>query len=371
MIPFIDLNKQYKKIEPNVDAAIKRVLEHGKYILGPEVKELEGQLADFVGTKHCLGCANGTDALLMALMAYEVGPGDAIFTSPFTFFASAEVIALLGATPVFVDIEEGTYNIDPKLLEQAIKRVENEGKLRLKGIMAVDIFGLTADYARIKPIAKANNLFIIQDSAQSFGAEINGQRAPSMGEIGCTSFFPAKPLGCYGDGGAVFTNDDGLYEKLDSIRVHGKGKDKYDNVRLGLNARLDTIQAAILIEKMKLFPGEIEQRQQVAAWYIKHLGNAVQCPVVPDGYKSVWAQFCVRSTAFEKMQEALKKAGVPSARYYPVSLHLSKAFGALGYKEGSMPVSEAVSKDIFALPMHPYMDEETIIMIANIIKNCR
>ena len=369
MIPFIDLKTQYKEIESDVDSAIKRVLEHGKYILGPEVKELEQRLAEFAGTKHCLGCSSGTDALLMALMAYDIGPGDAVFTTPFTFFATGETIALLGATPVFVDIEADTFNIDPELLEQAIERVKSEKKLVPKGIIPVDLFGLSADYKRITAIAEKNDLFVIQDSAQAFGAEMNGQKAPSMGNIGCTSFFPAKPLGCYGDGGAVFTDDDLLYEKLQSILVHGKGKDKYDNIRIGLNARLDTIQAAILLEKLKHYPDEIKKRQQVAKWYTEHLGDAVKCPEVPDGYKSVWAQYCVRSEHFEKIQEALKAADIPSARYYPLPLHLSGAFKKLGYKEGSMPVSEAASKDIFALPMHPYLEESTIIKIANAIKN--
>jgi len=306
----------------------------------------------------------------MALMAYDIGPGDAVFTTPFTFFATGEAIALLGATPVFVDIEQDSYNIDPLLLEQTIERVKTENKLIPKGIIPVDLFGLSADYDRIKLIAEKYDLFIVQDAAQGFGAELKGKKAPSMGDIGCTSFFPAKPLGCYGDGGAVFTDDDEIYEKLQSVLVHGKGKDKYDNVRLGLNARLDTIQAAILLEKLKHYPNEIERRQQVAAWYLEHLDGAVQCPVVPEGYKSVWAQFSIRSPHFEQMQTALKTVDVPTARYYPVPLHLSKAFEELGYAEGSMPVSEAASKDIFALPMHPYMEESTVKMIAETIKSC-
>lgn len=370
MIPFIDLKSQYKQIETDVDAAIKSVLEHGEYILGPEVKELEKQLAAYAGSKHCLGCSSGTDALLMALMAYGVGPGDAVFTTPFTFFATAEVIGLLGATPIFVDIDPDTYNIDPALLEQSIKQVRAEGKLKLRGIIPVDIFGLCADYDRILPLAEANDLFVLQDSAQSFGAEYKTQKAPTMGNIGCTSFFPAKPLGCYGDGGAVFTDDDNLFAIMQSILVHGKGSDKYNNVRLGLNARLDTIQAAILLQKLKHYPDEIVRRRQVADCYMEALDGLVKLPVIPSGCRSVWAQFSVRSPRYVQIMEALKQAGVPTARYYPMPLHLSKAFDYLGYRPGDMPVSEAVSSDIFALPMHPYLTRETISDIAQVIQKC-
>lgn len=371
MISFIDLKSQYQRLEKNIDEAIKRVLDHGEYILGPEVGILEKRLAAFAGSKHGLGCSNGTDALLLALMALEIGGGDAVFTSPFTFFATGEAIAMLGATPIFVDIDADTYNINPELLEKSIIAVKAAGKLRPRAIMSVDIFGLCADYQAIGEISARHNLPVIQDAAQSFGAEFGGKRAPSHGLIGCTSFFPAKPLGCYGDGGAVFTDDDRLNQAMRSIMVHGKGTDKYDNIRIGMNARLDTIQAAILIEKLNVFPEEIEQRQRVAAAYMTHLDGLVKLPVIPSGYKSVWAQFCVRAANFAEIQDKLKASGIPTARYYPVPLHRQKAFAYLNYGEGSLPVSEQMSKDIFALPMHPYLEEETIKQIAAVIRSCR
>lgn len=367
MIPFIDLNKQYRRLEKDIDKAIKNVLEHGKYILGPEVAQLEKQLAAFAGTRHCLGCANGTDALLMALMALDVKSGDAVFTTPFTFFATVETIALIGATPVFVDIDPDTYNIDPVKLRQVIEKVKSEGSLKPKAIVTVDLFGLCADYNRILPIAEEFALPVIEDAAQAMGAGYEGKRAPAFGTIGCTSFFPAKPLGCYGDGGAVFTDDDELHDKLNSILVHGRGSDKYDNVRIGLNARLDTIQAAILLEKLKVYDEEIQLRQQVATAYMRELDGLVKLPVIPQGYSSVWAQFCVMSEKHSAMQQALNDNGIPTARYYPIPMHLLKAMEYLGYKSGDMPVSEAVSKEIFALPMHPYMDETDIHKIGQVI----
>ncbi len=367
MTQFIDLKTQYARIEPQVEEAIKKVLQHGRYILGPEVSELETVLKDFAGTDFCVGCSSGTDALLMALLAYDVGPGDAIFTSPFTFFATAEVIALTGATPVFVDIAGDTWNIVPELLEREIEKVKAEDKLKARGVIPVDIFGLCANYDQINPIAKQHGMFVIQDAAQSFGAEINGKKAPSMGDIGCTSFFPAKPLGAYGDGGACFTDCPELNEKLLSILVHGRSNDKYDNVRLGLNARLDTIQAAVLIEKMKLFPEEIELRQKAAGKYRTLLGDKIKLQQIPAGCKSVYAQFCMQADNFAEIQTKLQEAEIPTARYYPLPLHLQGAFKYLGYSEGSMPVSEAVAKNIFAVPMHPYLDEETIEKIAGII----
>ncbi len=367
MLPFIDLKTQYKRIESDVDAAIKRVLEHGRYILGPEVGELECQLAGFAGSKYCIGCSSGTDALLMPLMAYEVGPGDAVFTTPFTFFATAETIALTGATTVFVDIDPDTYNIDPVKLEAAIKETIVDGKLIPKGIIPVDLFGLSADYDKIMPIAKEYGLFVIQDSCQGLGAEYNGKVAPSMGDVGATSFFPAKPLGAYGDGGAVFTDDQELHDVMRSILVHGQSSDKYNNVRLGLNARLDTIQAAILLEKLKLFPEEIELRQKVAATYAEMLDGVVKTPYIPEGCKSVWAQYCVQSDRRAEIQAALQANEIPSACYYPIPLHLQTAFEKLGYVKGDMPVSESVADKIFALPMHPYLDTDSIKKIANVI----
>ena len=369
MLPFIDLKYQYSLIRDEIHAGIDRVLESGHYILGAEIAELEKQLAEYAGVKHALACSSGTDALLMALMALGIGPGDAVFTTPFTFFATVETIALVGATPVFADIDEGTYNIDPAKLEEAILKVEREGKLKPKAVIPVDLFGLTADYKAIKPLADAHGLAIIEDACQAFGAvDPSGKRAPSLGTIGCTSFFPAKPLGCYGDGGAVFTDDDDLYDKLYSILVHGRSaEDRYNNVRLGLNARCDTIQAAVLLAKLKLFPGEVEMRQVVADRYRAGLKGLVSVQTIPEGCVSVYAQFCPRSPKFAEIQAALKAADVPTARYYPIPMHLLGATEYLGYRKGDMPVSEACAADIFALPMHPYLKAEDIDRICGVI----
>ena len=369
MLPFIDLKYQYSLIRDEIHAGIDRVLESGHYILGAEIAELEKQLAEYAGVKHALACSSGTDALLMALMALGIGPGDAVFTTPFTFFATVETIALVGATPVFADIDEGTYNIDPAKLEEAILKVEREGKLKPKAIIPVDLFGLTADYKAIKPLADAHGLAIIEDACQAFGAvDPSGKRAPSLGTIGCTSFFPAKPLGCYGDGGAVFTDDDDLFDKMYSILVHGRSaEDRYNNVRLGLNARCDTIQAAVLLAKLKLFPGEVEMRQVVADRYRAGLKDLVSVQTIPEGCVSVYAQFCPRSPKFAEIQAALKAADVPTARYYPIPMHLLGATEYLGYRKGDMPVSEACAADIFALPMHPYLKAEDIDRICGII----
>ncbi len=360
---FIDLKTQQERIRPQIDAAIKKVLDHGKYIMGPEVFELEEKLAGFVGSKHCISCSSGTDALLMGLMAYGVGPGDAIFTTPFTFIATAEVISLLGAAPVFVDIDPDTYNIDPAKIEQAIEATAAEGKLRPRGIIPVDLFGLPADYDAILPIAEKHSLFVLQDSAQAFGAEYKGKKCPSHGHIGATSFFPAKPLGCYGDGGATFTDDDNLAEIMRSIRVHGKGTDKYNNIRIGLNGRIDTIQAAILLEKLKIYPEEIELRQRVATRYSQYFTphtSHFTHQKVPEESLSAYAQFCIESDEREEIQSKLKDNGIPTAVYYPRSLHLLDAYLYLGHKKGAFPETEKVSERILALPMHPYLKEETI-----------
>ena len=369
MLPFIDLKYQYSLIRDEIHAGIDRVLESGHYILGAEIAELEKQLAEYAGVKHALACSSGTDALLMALMALGIGPGDAVFTTPFTFFATVETIALVGATPVFADIDEATYNIDPAKLEEAILKVEREGKLKPKAVIPVDLFGLTADYKAIKPLADVHGLAIIEDACQAFGAvDPSGKRAPSLGTIGCTSFFPAKPLGCYGDGGAVFTDDDDLYDKMYSILVHGRSaEDRYNNVRLGLNARCDTIQAAVLLAKLKLFPGEVEMRQVVADRYRAGLKDLVSVQTIPEGCVSVYAQFCPRSPKFAEIQAALKAADVPTARYYPIPMHLLGATEYLGYRKGDMPVSEACAADIFALPMHPYLKAEDIDRICGVI----
>lgn len=365
---FIDLKTQYATIENEINAAIQKVLHHGSYILGPEVGELEELLATYVGRKHAIACANGTDALLIPLLARKVGPGDAVFTPSFTFFATAEVVALSGATPVFVDIDPVTFLMDPIDLERAIDKVEAAGKLTPRAIISVDLFGQCADYARISAIAGQHGLWILEDAAQAFGAEHQGKKAGCFGDVSSTSFFPAKPLGCYGDGGMLFTDDDALAERCRSVAIHGKGTDKYDNVRIGLNSRLDSLQAAILLEKFKIFPGEIQRRQEVASAYGQALRGIVTVPVVAPGNVSVWAQYCVRSPQRAQLMKRLQDAQIPAGIYYPIPLHRSTAFSHLGYSAGTLPVTEAVAADIFALPMHPYLDQASIERIAQVLR---
>lgn len=375
---FIDLAAQQQRIRQKIEEKIRIVLDHGKYIMGPEINELEKRLAEFVGVKHCIGCASGTDALLMTLVAEKVGPGDAIFTTPFTFIATAEVISLLGATPVFVDIDPKTFNLDPDKLALAIKSLKsNDSSLHAlpltpRGIISVDLFGLPCDYDSINAIAKEDGLFVIEDAAQGLGGEYKGRKAGALADVGCTSFFPAKPLGAYGDGGAVFTDSDGMAARLASIRVHGQGEDKYNNVRIGLNARLDTLQAAILNAKLDIFPQEIDLRQDVAQRYTELLSPyaMLHAPCVPEGYKSVWAQYSLLTESPElraNIQESLKKAGIPTAVYYPKPLHLQTAFAGLGYKEGDFPISEDTSNHIFSLPMHPYLKVHEIERICTVM----
>ena len=380
---FIDLATQQKKIKEKLDSNIQTVLSHGKYIMGPEIKELENRLAEYSGVKHGIACSSGTDALLLALMAYGVGPGDAILTTPFTFIATAEVISLLGAAPVFVDVDPQTFNIDPEHLERTIKAFKNRSTsfplprnwdaMALKGIIGVDLFGLPADYDPIRRIAKENGLFIIEDAAQSFGGQYKGKMACSLGDIGCTSFFPAKPLGGYGDGGMCFTEHENLENTMRSILVHGKGSDKYENVRIGINGRLDTLQAAILHAKFGVFPDEIEKRQRVAKTYTELLSketSGIVTPHIPQGYRSAWAQYSVLAkdeTHRSSIQSKLKDAGIPTAVYYPKPLHLQTAFKDLGYKKGDFPVSEDFSTRIFSLPMHPYLAAEDQKKIAGVI----
>ena len=379
-IQFIDLKVQQQRIYDAVLNNIKNVLQHGQYIMGPEIKELEDRLGGFVGVRHAVACSSGTDALLMALMAYEVGPGDAIFTSPFTFVATAEVISLLGATPVFVDIDPNTYNIDPACLEKAISALEKKDPkfyplpkgfedLTPKGVIAVDLFGQSADYNRINEIATNKGLFVLEDAAQSFGAEYQGKKAGCLADIAATSFFPAKPLGCYGDGGMVFTDDDDLYGKMISVRVHGKGTDKYDNIRIGINGRCDTLQAAILLAKFAIFPEEIELRQHVAKRYTELLSSAegITCPYVAEGCRSAWAQYSILSNKRSEIQKVLKDAGIPTAIYYPTPLHLQTAYTYLGYGKGDFVVSEKMAAEIFSLPMYPYLSGEDQIRIADVI----
>jgi dTDP-4-amino-4,6-dideoxygalactose transaminase/acetyltransferase-like isoleucine patch superfamily enzyme len=374
-IAFVDLATQQKMILPEIEANIRKVLKHGRYIMGPEVRELEERLVEFVGVKHAVACSSGTDALIMALMACGIGIGDAVITSPFTFIATAEAIRLVGATPVFADIDSKTFNLAPKALEAKIEEIRlSHTGLVPKAVIPVDLFGLPCDYDAINEIAQRKEIMVIEDAAQSFGGGYQGRPAGGLADIGCTSFFPAKPLGCYGDGGAVFTDSNELAEKLMSIRIHGKGTDKYDNVRTGINGRLDTIQAAILLAKLSIFQDEVRKRNEVAQRYadlIKGKGEtvALEIPVVPNGYFSVWAQYSLLAKNMvhrEALLSKLKVAGIPTAVYYPTPLHLQTAFADLGYQPQDFPVSEDFCLRIFSLPMHPYLtakDQEKIINV--------
>jgi len=376
-IPFVDLKSQYKASESLIKARIDAVLDHGKFIMGPEVAELEKTLAEYVGVKHAIGCSSGTDALLLGLMAMGVGPGDAVFTTPFTFIATAEAISLLGATPVFVDIDPKTYNINPAELEKAVQAIAkndasiyptptNASTLAPKGVIAVDLYGLPADYDSLQSICDKHGLFLIEDGAQSFGGEYKGKKACSLGDIAATSFFPAKPFGCYGDGGMVFTNRDDLAAAIKSIRIHGKGSDKYDNVRVGLNARLDTLQAAILLAKFDSFPEEVQKRQDVANAYSEalnaNISNVVKTPYIPNGCKSGWAQYTLRinQNIRPAVQTRLKEAGIPTVVYYPKPLHMQTAYKHLGYPIDSMSEAETASIEVLSLPFGPYLKVEDI-----------
>lgn len=373
-IPFIDLKAQYKEVEIAVKKGIDGVLEHGAYVMGPEIADLEDRLSSFSAVRHAVGCASGTDALIMALMAFDVGPGDAVFTTPFTFMATAEAIALLGATPVFVDIDSVSFNIDPDDLKRKIADMkDNRDDLTPKGIITVDLFGQPADYDRIEPLAHNNGLFLIVDAAQSFGATCKGKPVCSFGDVACTSFFPAKPLGCYGDGGMVFAHNDELHKLLVSIRVHGMGEDKYENVRLGINGRLDSIQAAVLLAKFKIFPGEIEKRQQAADRYNALLSGVddLTIPILADGCTSAWAQYSLLARDTEhrtELMDRLKSADIPAVIYYPKPLHLQKAYANLKHSMGDFPVCENIAGRIFSLPMHPYLTTEDQETIAGVLK---
>jgi UDP-2-acetamido-2-deoxy-ribo-hexuluronate aminotransferase len=373
---FIDLVTQQQRIRDQIDSNIRTVLNHGQYIMGPEVQQLEKVLGSYVGARHAMGCASGTDALMLALMALNVGPGDAVFTPPFTFIATAEVISLLGATPVFVDVDPVTFNLDPDKLEAVIGAFQSgdfsgspvpvspaPSSLRPKGVIGVDIFGLPADYDRLCQIAKKHGLFVVEDAAQSFGGVYKDKKACAFGDIACTSFFPAKPLGCYGDGGMCFTDSDELDAIMRSLRVHGQGIDKYNNDRIGINGRLDTLQAAILLAKFDIFPEEITLRQEAANRYDEGFAKtgAIQTPVIPQDSVPAWAQYSVLATDDNQraaIQGRLKEAGIPTAIYYPKPLHLQTAFASLGYGLGDFPVSEDLASRIFSLPMHPYLKAE-------------
>ena len=365
-----DLKQQYRVLQKDIDKAILEVAASSAFIMGPQVRELEGQLASYVGVKHCLTCANGTDALTLALKAWGIGPGDAVFVPDFTFFSSAEVVSLEGATPVFVDVCEETFNIDPEDLERAIKKTLEEGKLIPKVIVAVDLFGLPADYSRIREIADRYGLLILEDGAQGFGGSINGRKACSFGDIATTSFFPAKPLGCYGDGGAVFTDNDEWAALVASYRVHGKGSDKYDNVRIGLNSRLDTIQAAILQVKLKAFnDNELAAVNVAADRYTTLLRDFVTTPVVPDSFRSSWAQYTIKlkdAAERDMLQASLKAVGIPAMIYYRTPMHMQTAFAGLDNR--LCPAATSLCSRVLSLPMHPYLTEEDITCVCDAVK---
>ena len=360
-IPFIDVAAQRQRLGKSIDEAVSRVLAHCQFINGPEVTALEAELARFSGARHVIACASGTDALLMVLMARKLGPGDAVLCPSFTFCATGEAVALIGATPVFVDVDEANFNMDAASLERGVATARRLG-LKPRAVIPVDLFGQSADHDAIGAIAAAEGLFVLDDAAQGFGASYKGRRLGTFGHATATSFFPAKPLGCFGDGGAILTDDDELAERLRSIRVHGQGSDKYDNVRLGLTARLDTMQAAILIEKLRIFEDEIAARNEVAERYARGLGNVVTVPRLAEGCTSVWAQYTIRlpkGANRDGFAAALKAQGIPTAIYYPKSMHQQTAYRDFPVADGGLPVSERLSDDVISLPMHAYLDEPT------------
>ena len=360
-VPFIDIGAQRRRLGSSVDEAVARVLTHCQFINGPEVTQLEAALAAFSGAKHVVTCASGTDALLMVLMAKDVGRGDAVLCPSFTFCATGEAVALTGATPVFVDVDEATFNIDVNSLKRGIATAKRLG-LKPRAVIPVDLFGQSADHDAIGAVAEAEGLFVLDDAAQAFGASYKGRRLGTFGLVTATSFFPAKPLGCFGDGGAILTDDAALAETLRSVRVHGQGSDKYDNVRLGLTGRLDTIQAAILLEKLKIFEDEIAARNLVAQRYAQGLGNVVTVPYLASGATSVWAQYTIRlpaGTDRNAFAAALKAQGIPTAIYYPKSMHQQTAYRDYPVADGGLPTCEKLSNDVISLPMHAYLDEPT------------
>lgn len=369
---FRDLKKQYQVLKGDIDQAVLDVMQSGAFIMGKPVKELEAQLADYVGVKHCISCANGTDALTIAMKVWGIKAGDAVFVPDFTFFSSAEIVSFEGATPVFVDVDKETFNIDTADLEKAIERTFNEGKITPKAIIAVDLYGLPANYPLIRKIADKYNLYILEDGAQGFGGAINGQRACSFGDISTTSFFPAKPLGCYGDGGAVFTDNDEWAALADSYRVHGKGTFKYDNVRIGMNSRLDTIQAAVLQIKLKAFADyELDAVNHAAKLYTERLKAIVKTPVIQPGFLSSWAQYTIQLSSKEirdSLQAKLKEQGIPTMVYYPTPMHGQTAYKELNYPADSCPNAQQLCSTVLSLPMHPYITEEVINRVCNAIK---
>lgn len=371
---FRDLKKQYEVLKTDIDKGIADVIASSQFVSGPQVNQLEMELADYVGVKYCITCGNGTDALSLALMAWGVGKGDAVFVPDFTFFSSGECPADLGATPIYVDVDEQTYNLNPDKLEKAIKKVLADGKYTAKAVVAVDLFGLPADYERIKPICEKYNLLLLEDGAQGFGGTLNGKRACSFGDIGTTSFFPAKPLGCYGDGGAVFTDNDEWAELVRSMAIHGKSKtNKYDNLRLGMNSRLDTIQAAILLPKFEAFKAhELEDINKVALMYDKALKDTpFTLPIIKGGFESSWAQYTIQlpeGTDRDVIQKKLKGKGIPAMVYYMKPMHLQKAFDGTDSEIADCPVTEKLCKNVLSLPMHPYMTQESVNEVVAALK---
>ncbi|NDO51168.1 DegT/DnrJ/EryC1/StrS family aminotransferase [Lachnospiraceae bacterium MD335] len=369
---FRDLKRQYQVIKGDIDSKIHEVIEQTSFIQGKQVADLEKQLADYVGVKHCVACANGTDALQLALMTWGIGKGDAVFVPDFTFFSSGEVVSAVNAVPIFVDIESDTYNIDCNSLEIMIQKTIREGRLAPKAVVAVDLFGQPADYGKLRTIAKRYNMVILEDAAQGFGGRIGEQKACSFGDISTTSFFPAKPLGCYGDGGAVFTDNEEWAELLKSYRVHGKGSSKYDNVRIGMNSRLDTLQAAVLLAKFPVFlEKELEGMQRIAAEYTNQLRDIVKTPFIKEGFYSSWAQYTIQlsdKAARDGLQAYLKEQGIPSAIYYQKPMHRQLAFAGNGYDDQDYPVTNKLSETVLSLPFHPYMNEDEIKQVLDAIR---
>lgn len=370
---FRDLKSQYKKYKTQIDEAVQKVMLNANYINGKEVRDLEKRLAEYVGVKHCISCANGTEAMTMVLMAWDIKEGDAVFVPDFTFFSTAEVVAARGATPVFVDVDNRTFNIDPLVLESAINQVRSEGKLIPRAIIPVDLYGLPADYPAIEKIANKYNLLVLEDGAQGFGGSIVGKRVCSFGHIATTSFFPAKPLGCYGDGGAVFTNDNDLAELISSYKVHGKGTSKYDNVRVGLNSRLDTIQAAILNVKLDAFiEHELDDVNRIYIMYNQYLNNIVEVPFIPDQYISSFAQYTIKLNNRKQRDlliEYLKDHNIPSMVYYSKPMHRQSAFRNLGFQDEYFPVTNHHCDTVLSLPMHPYLTDEEIKKVCMCIED--
>jgi UDP-2-acetamido-2-deoxy-ribo-hexuluronate aminotransferase len=371
-LEFRDLKTQYQKYKKEIDAAIQSVLDNAHFIGGREVKVLEERLAEYVGVKHCLSCANGTDALTLVMMAWDIKEGDAVFVPDFTFFASGEIVSFRGATPVFVDVDRDTFNLDSIKLEKAIQRVIKDGKLTPKAIIPVDLFGLPANYVEIAKIAQKYGLLVLEDGAQGFGGSIMGKRACSFGDAATTSFFPAKPLGCYGDGGAIFTNDDQLAELINSYKVHGQGKDKYDNVRIGVNSRLDTIQAAVLNVKLTAFiEHELEDMNQVYSWYNERIADIVEIPVIPEGYVSSFAQYTIKLKSRKErdtLKLKLEEQGIPTMIYYVKPMHKQIAFADLDFDEADFAISNELCDIVLSLPMHPYLKKVDVERITDNIR---